>query len=109
VGCRATDLGRSLVLAQTFIDHLTQQVIVTPGQVFDLDDKLRSHPMDAVQDERFAESAFARWGTSSGISDMARGWRRRHSRWSSAWSTPVPAAGIDQPSVRIVVGEQQRP
>jgi hypothetical protein len=34
----ATDLCRWLVFPQTFIDHLTKQVIVGPGQVFDLDD-----------------------------------------------------------------------
>jgi hypothetical protein len=44
-------------------------------------------------------------GTASGVSDTARGCRRRHSRSSSACLMP---AGIDEPSIRIVVGEQQR-
>jgi hypothetical protein len=37
---RAADLGRRLVLAQTLIDHLAQQIVIGPGQKLDLGDQL---------------------------------------------------------------------
>jgi len=47
-----TDIGRILVLSQTFISDLTKQVIVCPSQIFDLDHKVRAHPMNTTEDER---------------------------------------------------------
>ena len=74
----AADLGGRLVFAQPLVDDLAQQVVVGPGQVFDFGDKIGPHPMHAAQNERRAEPAVSRGGgTSSGISGVARGWRRR--------------------------------
>jgi hypothetical protein len=46
------DVGRILVLSQTFVNDLTKQVVARPCQIFDLDDKLRPNPVDAAEDER---------------------------------------------------------
>jgi len=44
----AVDLGRRLVLAQTLIDDLAQQIVLRPGQVFDLGNEFGPHPMRAA-------------------------------------------------------------
>ena len=50
----------NLVLAQAFVDDLTEQIVLGPGQEFDLGDELGPHPMDAAQDQRRSEPAVAR-------------------------------------------------
>jgi hypothetical protein len=40
-----------LVLSQTLVNDLTKQVIVCPGQVFDLGYKLGAHPTNTTEDE----------------------------------------------------------
>jgi hypothetical protein len=42
---RAADIRRRLVLPQTFIDDLAQQVVLRPGQVFDFGNEFGPHPM----------------------------------------------------------------
>jgi len=37
----AADLSRRLVLAQTLINYLPQQVVASPGQIFDFGGELR--------------------------------------------------------------------
>ena len=54
-------LGRRLVLAQTFVDDLAQQVFIRPGQILDLGDQLRLDPMHAAEHERRAKPACPRW------------------------------------------------
>jgi hypothetical protein len=41
---------------------VSQQIVVRPGQVFDLDDKFGSDPMHTAEDERRAEPAVSRRG-----------------------------------------------
>jgi hypothetical protein len=41
---RTPHLPRRLVLAQPFIDHLPQQIVVGPGQELDLGDPARAAP-----------------------------------------------------------------
>jgi putative oxidoreductase len=41
----AAHLRRRLVLAQTFVNHLPQQIVVGPGEIFDFGDQLGPHPM----------------------------------------------------------------
>jgi hypothetical protein len=55
-----THLGHRLVLAQSLINDLAQQVVVGPGEIFDLGDELGPHPMHAAENERRAEAAAAR-------------------------------------------------
>jgi hypothetical protein len=102
-------LGRRLVLAQTLVNHLAQQIVVGPGEIFHLNDQLGPYPMHAAEDQ---------WGSEAAVA------RRRHferHRVDSKRLQPstqpfqlrlldasAGAAGIDQPSVRIVIGEQQR-
>ena len=45
----AAHLGRGLVLPQSFIDHLAQQIVIGPGEKLDLGDELRPYPMDAAE------------------------------------------------------------
>jgi hypothetical protein len=47
----AVHLSRGLVVAQTLIDHLAQQIVLGPGQKLDLRDELGTDPMQAAQDE----------------------------------------------------------
>jgi hypothetical protein len=42
---RAADFGRRVVLAQTLIDHLAQQIVVGPSEIFHLGDELGRYPM----------------------------------------------------------------
>jgi hypothetical protein len=46
------DIARSLVLSHTLVSDLTQQVVVSPCQVFDLEHELGPNPVDAAEDER---------------------------------------------------------
>ena len=45
---RAADFRRRLVLPQTFIDSLAQQVVLRPAQEFDFCDEFGPHPMHAA-------------------------------------------------------------
>jgi hypothetical protein len=36
---------------QTFIDHLPEQVVAGPGQMFDFHDELGPHAMHAAEDQ----------------------------------------------------------
>ena len=45
---RKADVLRRFVLAQAFVDDLTQQIVLGPGQEFDLGDELGPYPMDAA-------------------------------------------------------------
>jgi hypothetical protein len=42
---RTPYLGRRLILSQSLIDHLPQQIVVGPGEIFDLGDELGPHPL----------------------------------------------------------------
>src|SRR5262249_22711000 len=59
-----THFGSRLVLAQTLVDHLAQQIVAGPGKIFHLDDQLGPDPMGAalrrdsnVRYPSFAENA----------------------------------------------------
>ena len=54
------DLGPRPVLAEPFVNDLTEQIVLSPGQILDLRDEFGSHPMDAAQDERRTKPASAR-------------------------------------------------
>src|SRR5271163_4266273 len=58
---RTAHLTRRLVLAQTLVDDLTQQIVVGPGQIFHLGDDLGTHPMHPAEHQRRAETGRARW------------------------------------------------
>ena len=45
---RAADLRRRLVLTQTFIDDLAEQVVVRPAQIFDFGDEFGPRLVDAA-------------------------------------------------------------
>jgi hypothetical protein len=106
---RPADLGRGLVLAQSFVHNLAQQVLIGPSEKLDLGDEFGPDPMDAPEHQRRAEAAGAR--------------RRRFERHfvRNQRLQPAPqarelrlldagagAAAIDEASFRIVIGEQQR-
>jgi len=57
---RPAHLGRRLVVMQTLIDHLPQQVAAGPGEILDLGDQLRPNRMHAAEYERRSEPAGAR-------------------------------------------------
>jgi hypothetical protein len=57
---RTADLGSRLVLAQTDVNHLTEQVLIRPGQIFDLGHQLGPDPMHAAEHERRAKPACPR-------------------------------------------------
>ena len=42
------DLRGRLVLSKALVDDLPEKVILSPGEVFDLSDKLRPNPMHAA-------------------------------------------------------------
>ena len=46
-------------LTQTLVNDLLQQIVVGPGQVFDLGDQLRPHPMHAAEHQGESRSG---WG-----------------------------------------------
>jgi len=48
----ATDLTRRLVLAQTHVNRVSQEVVGRPSQIRDLHDELRLDPMDPGKNER---------------------------------------------------------
>jgi hypothetical protein len=54
---RTADVRGGFVLAQAFVDDLTQQIVLGPGQEFDLGDQFRPYPMDAAQDQRRSKAA----------------------------------------------------
>ena len=47
--CLAAHVSSRLVLAQTLIDHLAQQIVLGPGQKLDLHDELGANPMHAAE------------------------------------------------------------
>ena len=52
--------GRMPEMAQPDIDRVAQEVVGRPGQIGDLDDKLRLDPVHARKNERRAEARLAR-------------------------------------------------
>ena|SRR5215469_10070277 len=100
MGHWTANLSGWLIGPQTLVDHLPQQIIFRPGQIFDFRDKLGPHPMHATDDEGRAKAAFA---------------RRWHLQWHVACRHRLEAApqtfklriadsgsdapGIDQPTV----------
>jgi len=101
---RAPHLGRRLVLAQSLIDDLAQQIVVGPGQKLDLGHQLRPHPMHAAEHQGRSEATGAR----------RRDLERHLIDRKRLQPTPQPlqlglldagagAAGIDQPSVRKII------
>jgi hypothetical protein len=80
----AAHLGRRLVLAEALVNHLAQEIVVGPGEIFDLGNQLGPHPMHAAEDQRRAEAALAGGGTASGISEIDSGCRRRRRRTAPA-------------------------
>jgi len=103
------DLARRLVLAEPFVDNLAEQIVLGPGQILDLGDELGPHPMDAGQNQRRAEPVAARWrilkrhiGRRQWLQTAPQGLQLR---MVDARADP---AGVNQPAIRIVVGEQQR-
>jgi hypothetical protein len=48
---RPARFGRRLILAQTFLDDLAQQIVIGPGQELDLGHQLGPHPMHAAEDQ----------------------------------------------------------
>jgi hypothetical protein len=53
-------LGRRLVLTQSLIDELAQQIVFDPGEIFDLGDQFGPHPMHAAQHQRRSGASRAR-------------------------------------------------
>ena len=107
---RTADVLRRFVLAQAFVDDLTQQIVLGPGQEFDLGDELGPYPMDAAQDQRRSEAAVAR----------RRDIERHLGRRQRLHAAPQPfelrvadagagAAGVNEPPIGIIIGEQQSP
>src|SRR5580704_14136536 len=107
---RTADVLRRFVLAQAFVDDLTQQIVLGPGQEFDLGDELGPYPMDAAQDQRRSEAAVAR----------RRDIERHLGRRQRLHAAPQPfelrvadagagAAGVNEPPIAIIIGEQQSP
>jgi len=80
----AAHVGRRLVLAQTFIDHLAQQIVAGPGEIFHLNHKLGHYPTHAAEPERRSEAAVGGGGGARGIVSVAGGWCFRNSRCNSA-------------------------
>ena len=64
------DFRGRLVLPQPLVDHLSQQVIVCPTEIPDLDNKLGWHPMNPAENEGRPETAGS-GGKSSGMSGVA--------------------------------------
>src|ERR1700730_9676454 len=99
---RSPDLCGRFVLAQALVDHLAQQIVVGPGQEFDLDDQLGPSPMDAAQDQGRSETIGARrwyfqW-------HVRRGERLQNAPEPLQFrliDTAADAAGMDQPSVGL--------
>jgi hypothetical protein len=57
---RTAHPGRRLVLAQTLVHDLAQQIVVGPGQKLDLGDHFGPHPMHAAEHQRRSEAAGTR-------------------------------------------------
>jgi hypothetical protein len=96
---RAAHLGRRLVLAQPLIDDLAQQVVIGPGEELHLGNQLGPHPMHAAgARRRDVERHFI-------SSKRLQGAPQPHE--FGGVDTGAGAAGIDQPSVGIVIGEQR--
>jgi hypothetical protein len=57
---RTTNLGSVLVLARTFVDDLPEQIVVGPGQEFNLGDQLGLHSVHAAEHERRTEAVRSR-------------------------------------------------
>ena len=77
-------VGSRLVLAQSFIDHLAQQIVAGPGKIFHLDDQLGPDPMHAAEFERRAEAALRGGGAASGILSVISGCSFRQRGCNSA-------------------------
>jgi hypothetical protein len=107
----APDLGRRLVLAQTLIDRLAKQIVLGPGEKLDLHNELGPHPMHAAENQGRAKGMCC-----AAAGDLAAS---EPEQWQVAVTGATrlklggvdagsDAAGIDQLSIRIVIGEQQR-
>ena len=46
-----TSRRTSVALAQALIDHLPQQIVAGPGQIFDFGDEVGPYPMHATKDQ----------------------------------------------------------
>src|SRR5271156_2992378 len=97
-------LGRKSLSTQTLVDHLAQQVVLRPSQIFDLGDKLGPDPMYAAEDEQRAEPARAR------RRNVERHGRRRPRLQAAPQAfklrmvdASAGAAGVNQPTIRIIV------
>ena len=94
-----TDLDRRLVLAEPLVDNPTEHIVLGPSQILDLAVEFGLHPMDPAQDQR-APNRLVRGGvTSSGISHVASGCKRRHRRQAAAVDMLLPStrATLPQP------------
>jgi hypothetical protein len=86
----APHFPRRLVLAQPLIDDLAQQVVLRPGEKFDLGDELGAHPMHPAENQRRAEAGAARRGDAERHRSAWRAAAAGASRSSSAVLMPVP-------------------
>jgi hypothetical protein len=98
-----------LVFTDAVEDHLAEQVVVSPGQVGDLDDHLRPDPMHAGEDERRAEPGALRRAHVE--RHLSRGERFKRltqpAQLVRVHAGPGPT-GVNETGVRGVVGEEQR-
>jgi len=56
MGHWTANLSGWLIGPQTLVDHLPQQIIFRPGQIFDFRDQFGPHPMHATDDEGRAKA-----------------------------------------------------
>ena len=104
----AAHVGRRLVLAQTFIDHLAQQIVAGPGEIFHFNHKLRPYPMHAAELERRSESAAARrWHRERHFVDHQRLQLSPKALQLRLIDAGADAAGKDKTAVGIVMAKQQ--
>jgi hypothetical protein len=88
---RTAHVGRRLVLAQTFIDDLAQQIVAGPAEIFDFDDELGSHPMHAGEHQRRSEAG-ARLLRSRRAAGLCWPGRHRHQAGGAGTAVAAPTA-----------------
>ena len=110
VGHGTLDLGRIFVFSQTFLSDLTKQVVVCPCQIFDLDDELGPNPVDAAKDERRTKPVRTRWsaierhpGSGERLQPPPKPLELR------VVNSGSDASGINEPTVWIIVRQEQSP
>src|SRR5215468_1299223 len=103
------DIGRRLVLSQPLVDHLAQQAVIRPAEIFDLDNKRGLHPMHAAKNQRRPEAVGARWwhlqrhlGHGKRLEALPQSPKLR------IVDAPADTAGIYQSAVWSVVRQQER-